>query len=106
MFQLCYQKVRQRLIHCLSLQAWFLFSIRQKYWLLAYLLNAFLWHRIRFWKNGVSGIGNFYPPILSDGLVILGWNRQLLGSASIATAFMPLYQYVCNMGFSPNGLWG
>jgi len=57
MFQLCYQKVRQRLIHCLSLQAWFLFSIRQKYWLLAYLLNEFLWRRIRFWEKwGFPGL--------------------------------------------------
>ena len=57
--------------------------------------------------DGISpALAIFYPHVLPDGMNILGWNKQLLGSASIATAFMPLYQYVCNMGFSPNGLLG
>jgi len=56
--------------------------------------------------TGFPGAGNFYPHAIPDGMELLGWNKQLLGSASIATAFMQLYQYVCNLGFSPNGLLG
>jgi hypothetical protein len=58
------------------------------------------------WDGISPGLANFNPPAFPAVLVILGWNKQSFGSASIATAFMPLSQCVCNMGFGPNGLLG